>query len=75
MLAVPHENSAEPAAAPSADDSLLAQKRQIRALKRVLIAKAEVRRLQSLTRTPRRVSAPLSGLRIRGLENPPALLQ
>lgn len=30
------------------DDTLQAQKRQIRALKRVLIAKAEVRRLKSL---------------------------
>jgi hypothetical protein len=37
-------------------DTLLEQKRQIRALKRVLIAKAEVRRLKSLV-GHRRVNA------------------
>jgi len=43
---VPHENI-QPAPRQPAD-ALLAQKRQILALKRVLIAKAEVRRLKSL---------------------------
>ena len=43
---VPLENL--PSAPREAADVLLAQKRQIRALKRVLIAKAEVRRLKSL---------------------------
>jgi hypothetical protein len=43
--AVPRENSPP---AHSHADVLLEKKRQIRALKRVLIAKAEVRRLKSL---------------------------
>jgi hypothetical protein len=42
--------------APPQADTLMAQKRQIRALKRVLIAKAEVRRLKSLVGR-RRISA------------------
>jgi hypothetical protein len=35
----------------SADDKLAEKKRSIRALKRVLIAKAEVRRLRALTKS------------------------
>ena len=50
----PHDDSRSPQR--QAAEVLLAQKQQIRALKRVLIAKAEVRRLKSLVGR-RRVTA------------------
>ncbi len=46
QLSASHENA--DLAARNADPVLLAQKRQIQALKRILIAKAEVRRVKSL---------------------------